>query len=387
MKLLIYSHSFAPNIGGAETYTMILARGLVADGIPAAVATQTVRKAFDDSALPFPVVRQPNLYRLFRIVADADVIHVAGPCIGPLILCALLRKPAVIEHHGYQACCPNGLLLHEPDSAPCEGSFLRRKYHDCLRCQSTRLGVLASLRNIFLTAVRRRLCGIVAANLAVSRHVQTRLQLRNMHVIYHGIPNSRPRLLAKGLLCFGYIGRMVAEKGLPVLISAAKRLHEEAREFRIIMIGDGPERSRLEKMCGAAGLNARVTFTGWLTGERLEEATRNIAVAIIPSICGETAGLAAIEQMMRGRAVLASDIGGLREIVDDVGMRFAPGNAEQLAGCMRHLIQHPALAGQLGERARLCAESRFHEERMIGEHRAVYESARHARERTCVPAF
>ena len=387
MKILIYSDGFAPNIGGVETYTMILARGLVAEGIPVSVVTQTARGAFDDAALPFAVVRQPNLYQLFRRVADADVIHIAGPCIGPMVICAVLRKPAVIEHHGYQACCPNGLLLHELDSALCEGSFLQRKYRDCLRCQSPRVGVFASLRNIVLTAVRRKLCGMAAANLAVSHHVQTRLRLGNMPVVYHGIPDTRPELASRGPICFGYIGRMVAEKGLPVLISAAKRLHDEAREFRVIMIGDGPQRLQLENMCDAAGLHARVTFTGWLTAERLDEAARDIGVAVIPSICEETAGLAAIEQMMRGRAVLASDIGGLREIVDDVGMRFAPGNAGQLASCMRHLIRHPALARQLGQRARLRAEARFHEGRMVSEHRAVYELARHARERTCAPAF
>jgi glycogen synthase len=387
MKVLIYSHSFAPNIGGVETYTMILARGLVAEGIPVSVVTQTARGAFDDAALPFAPVRQPNLYQLFRSVADADVIHIAGPCIGPMVICAVLRKPAIIEHHGYQACCPNGLLLHALDSTLCEGSFLQRRYRDCLRCQSPRVGVFVSFRNIVFTAVRRKLCGMAAANLAVSRHVQMRLRLGNMPVIYHGIPVTRPELQSKGPVCFAYIGRMVAEKGLPVLISAAKRLHDEGREFRVIMIGDGPERSHLESICDAAGLRGRVTFTGWLTAERLEEATRDIGVAVIPSICEETAGLAAIEQMMRGRAVLASDIGGLREIVDDVGMRFAPGNAEQLASCMRYLIQHPALARQLGEQARLRAEARFHEGRMVGEHRAVYDLARHARERTCAPAF
>ena len=172
---------------------------------------------------------------------------------------------------------------------------------------------------------------------------------------------------------------MVTEKGLTVLLAAAKKLHDEAREFRVIIIGDGPERSRLEAMCDAAGTRDRVTFTGWLTGERFEEAARDIGVAIIPSICEETAGLAAIEQMMRGRAVLASDIGGLREIVDDAGMRFAPGDVEQLAGCMRHLIRHPVLARQLGERARYRAEAQFHEDRMIREHRTVYHK--------CAPAF
>ena len=71
MKVLVYSHSFAPRIGGAETYALLLARGLAGvsgsaqrDGIHVTVATPTDRQGFDDSSLPFRVVRQPGLRTL-----------------------------------------------------------------------------------------------------------------------------------------------------------------------------------------------------------------------------------------------------------------------------------------------------------------------------------
>ena len=121
MKLLIYSHFFAPSIGGVENIVLSLARGLTELQSPEGLAefeitlvTQTPRGSFDDQALPFAVVRQPNLMRLWSMIRASDVIHVAGPAIAPVALGRLARKPVVIEHHGYQAICPNGLLSYQP---------------------------------------------------------------------------------------------------------------------------------------------------------------------------------------------------------------------------------------------------------------------------------
>src|SRR5258705_7379673 len=110
VKLLLYSHFFAPNVGGVETSILSLARGLCnlrADhGAPefeVTLLTQTAAQFFDDSALPFAVVRKPTLLRLWRLMRNADVVHVAGPALLPLLLARAAHKPVVIEHHGYQA--------------------------------------------------------------------------------------------------------------------------------------------------------------------------------------------------------------------------------------------------------------------------------------------
>src|SRR5438034_1616073 len=128
VKLLLYSHYFAPSIGGVETIVMSLARGLAdlraEDGareFEITLVTQTPREDFDDSALPFPVVRQPGFWRLMRLVRGADVVHIAGPALAPLALGLLWRKPVAIEHHSYQAICPNGLLVLQPERLVCPG--------------------------------------------------------------------------------------------------------------------------------------------------------------------------------------------------------------------------------------------------------------------------
>ena len=128
-------------------------------------------------------------------------------------------------------------------------------------------------------------------------------------------------------------------------------------------MGDGPERSRLEQAVSEQGLSDRVTFTGFLSGVHLDKATEDVAVVVMPSIWEETAGLAAMEQMIRKRLVIASDMGGLGEIVGDTGLKFAAGDADQLAACMQRVLDHPELVSEIGEKARRRALELFTEDR------------------------
>jgi rhamnosyl/mannosyltransferase len=94
----------------------------------------------------------------------------------------------------------------------------------------------------------------------------------------------------------------------------------------------------------------------------------------MPSIWEETAGLAAMEHMMRGRMVIAADIGGLGELVDGTSLKFPAGDIDALACCMKRVIDDPGLARALGQKARQRAEQLFVMERMVAEHFELYRS-------------
>lgn len=388
MKVLVYSHSFAPLIGGAETYALLLACGLAnvsdqapADRIEVTVATPTDRSGFDDSSFSFHVVRRPGVQTLFRLVRRADVIQIVGPCVWPMFLAWLLRKPFIIEQHGYQSICPNGLLFFEPTKNVCPGHFMAKHYAKCWNCNRSE-GLFRSLKMWMLTFLRRWLSNRATANVAVSHHVRERLRLRNSSVIYYGISDPIGRIdgaahgkVSVPAVCFAYVGRMVSEKGLGTLLNAAAMLKTDGLDFRLKFIGDGPERQTLEAQATELGLGRLVDFTGFLTNEALQSAVSNVSVIVMPSRCEETAGLAAIEQMMRGRVVLYSDIGGLREVVDGAGLKFAPEDSEALAALMRRVVQNPSIVGELGRRAREHALKLFALDRMIDEHVNLYRGA------------
>jgi glycogen(starch) synthase len=100
----------------------------------------------------------------------------------------------------------------------------------------------------------------------------------------------------------GYVGRLVQEKGLPVLLKAAKQLDNTGVDFHLTFVGDGPQQVELKAISDKLSLNEMVIFTGDLRGADLDKALRAIQIVVMPSEWEETAGLAAIEQMMSGEA-------------------------------------------------------------------------------------
>lgn len=398
MKILIYTHSFAPAVGGVETYAMLLAQGLSASGanerspsFQVRLATLTPTGDFDDSKLSFDVLRRPSFFSLVQAVREADLIHLCGPCLLPQFLGWLLGKPLVIEHHGYQAACPNGLFLYEPQKSVCPGHFMARRYSECLKCNSHNVNWLASLQMLLLTFPRRWLCQRSIANIPVTQHVSNRLALRSSQVIYYGIPDVTAINTASlnnslsASICFAYVGRLVSEKGLQVLLRAAHLLKNSGGKFRLELIGDGPERDALESLGQELQIDDCLTFVGFLTGELLRAKLRKVAVVIMPSIWEETAGLAAIEQMMAGRLVIASDIGGLGEVVGDTGLKCVPGDAASLANCMKRLLDSPDLIEQMGAAARRRALELFTLPRMVEEHARVYRQLAQSASRKAGP--
>jgi glycosyltransferase involved in cell wall biosynthesis len=171
-----------------------------------------------------------------------------------------------------------------------------------------------------------------------------------------------------------FVGRFVSEKGIPVLLQAVALLKREGLDFEVRLIGDGPELGNLENIIRREDLGDIVKVAGFLRGEAMIKALSDVQVVIMPSVWEETAGLSAIEQMMRGRLVIASDIGGLGEVIGDAGLRCVPGNADSLANCMKSVILDRSLIDSLGIEARNRATHLFMRARMIQEHATIYGS-------------
>lgn len=387
-KIMIYGEFFLPVVGGVQTAMNLLAKGLMAlnsspekdaglGEIEVTVVTRSAASGMDDSAFPYRVVRRPGLWELVKLIRESDVVHVAGPCLAPMAIGWLIRKPTVVEHHGYQAICPNGLLFREPSKTVCSGYFSQGRYGKCVQCASQTMGFLGAIRTLLLTFPRRWLCRRVSANITITNHVAARLQFPRMQTVYYGIeepspvPRGEPQSSPK-VFEVAYVGRLVPEKGLPILLQAAELLKNDGVSFKLTFIGDGPERKSLEELASRLGISDFVRFTGDLRGPDLDGAVENVTIMAMPSVWEETAGLSAIEQMMRGRVVAVADIGGLSEVVGDVGLKFPPGDAESLAECIRDVSYSPTVLASLGRRSRERALELFKLRSMIDGHVSLY---------------
>jgi glycogen(starch) synthase len=383
MNLLIYSHFFAPSVGGVETLVLSLARGLSELSSPGrdpefsiTLATQTPADNFDDLSLPFKVVRQPNLIHLWDLIRSSDVVHIAGPALSPIFLGLLARKPVVVEHHGFQTICPNGQLLIEPAGVPCPGHFMAGRHSKCLRCNSGQ-GWFASRKLWVLTFVRRFLCRRVASNITPTAWLGGLVQLPRVVPIPHGLefiaaPAAYPAS-ASHPPEIAFQGRLVTTKGVGILFEAARTLLTENRSFELLVIGDGPERASLERLSQNAPLAGHVRFAGRLLGAELNAALAHASVVVVPSLGGEVFGLVVAENMARGLPVITSDLGAFVEVLGEGGLTFRTGDAGALARELARILSDPALAARLAQMARQRALNFCDFRRMLEAHARIYK--------------
>ncbi|MFJ3640257.1 glycosyltransferase family 4 protein [Streptomyces sp. NPDC090108] len=151
-----------------------------------------------------------------------------------------------------------------------------------------------------------------------------------VHVLPNGVPGAvaaRPLRSAEDVL---YVGRLERVKGVDVLLEAFGRLERG----RLTVVGDGTDRARLERLAGPG-----TVFTGWLDEERVAGRLAEASVVVLPSLWPENFPTVALEALRTGRALVASRVGGLPELVgDDNGALVPPGDAGALAEALRRLL-------------------------------------------------
>lgn len=377
-RLLIYAHAFAPKIGGVESAVMSLAMGVARSQAGSSaprvtVVTATARGEFDDASLPFDVVRQPRASRLMNLILSSDVVHLAGPCFIPLLMGLLLRKPVVVEHHGFQTICPNGQLLHEPTGTQCPGHFMAGRHAECLRCNA-KDGVVRSLTLWFFTSPRRWLCTRATVNIMPTNWLGGLVQLPRSTTVYHGLTNVQgPNLPSTSTSStFAFVGRLVSTKGVQVLLHAARQVSADGLRFRVKIIGEGPDRQSLEGQVIALGLTENVKFLGYVQAGDLEKHLADVSAIVMPSLAGEVFGLVAAENMARGKLLIVSASGALSEVIADAGLTFPAGDANGLARCMKQVLQDQTLTTRLRAAARARAANEFNERQMLERHLNIY---------------
>ncbi len=180
------------------------------------------------------------------------------------------------------------------------------------------------------------------------------------------IPSGRPIL--------GGIGRLAAGrvKGFDLIFVAASLLRRQIPDLHILIVGDGPRRPFLEDIVRRLGLEDRVIFVGVTEDIRLPLALMDLF--IFPSRWPEAFGLTLVEAMATGRAVVATRMGAVPEIVrpDVDGWLVPPDDPEALAAAAATLLRDPAARRRLGAQAQQRVRALFTLDRLADEVDAVY---------------
>jgi glycosyltransferase involved in cell wall biosynthesis len=151
-----------------------------------------------------------------------------------------------------------------------------------------------------------------------------------------------------------FVGRLIERKGVAHLIRALGTVRRTV-PARLVIVGDGPERDSLERLAAATGVAAHVEFLGRVSDEALRRAYATADVFALPSVLDqrkdtEGLGVVLLEAMNYGVPVVASNIGGITDIVrhESTGLLVPPGDEDALAGALTKLLGDPELARSLG---------------------------------------
>lgn len=335
MKILLVSHFFHPSVGGIEQVSYLLAHGFAALGHEVQVVTGT--KEEDGRAFPFLVHRQPQPGKMLRLIGWCDVCfhnNISLQRAWPLLA---VNRPWVIAHH----------------------TWIRRV--------SGKTGVRDHLKKRILSR---------ATNIAVSKALSDHLGVPSTVItnpyddsVFKADPAvERSRDLV-------YLGRLVSDKGIDLLIEALARLREKGFAPGLTIIGAGPEEEPLRQRVQQLSLGSQVEFAGRRSQEELPGLLSMHRILVAPSRWEEPFGLVALEGMACGCIPLGSDAGGLPEAIGEAGVVFRRGDAEDLA-CKIEQLADPNVDLEKYRRAAAAHLERHRAEAVVRRYLEVLETAR-----------
>jgi glycosyltransferase involved in cell wall biosynthesis len=322
------------------------------------------------SGVPITFLRQrrfspSTLYRLLRLIHQhkIDVLHLNGHGSSAFgRLAGLLSgTPAVVHVHGD--------AFYSPGGYP---AYVRLVDRLLAPWTARAISISEATREFCVHAMGFRPSQVEVVINPTPQLAYTAItgeQLRALRIRY-GIAENEPVI--------GIASRLYRVKGHHVLLAAFRRILDARPDARLLIVGDGPERTNLDAQARSLHVESRVCFTGFQ--EDVAAHLRLCRVTAIPSVHPEPFGLVAVESLAAGVPVVASRIGGLPEIITDgvAGLLVEPDNPEQLAHGLIRILTDPHLASGLADRC-VTESERFsmhrHVQRLEAIFRAVLKEA------------
>ncbi|WP_167375007.1 glycosyltransferase family 4 protein [Prosthecochloris sp. GSB1] len=184
----------------------------------------------------------------------------------------------------------------------------------------------------------------------------------------------------RGAFVFGFLGRLSHEKGADLLFDAFDVLSRKHEQLGLLVVGDGPERKRIEDRYSRTGWWGDVTFKGLCSWQEAMTQFSSMDALVVPSRF-EGFGLSAVEALAAGKPVIASECGGLSEIIENgiSGLIFPAGDTDALVAAMERLLNDRPLRSRLEIRAAARADEfdvgRFNRN-VAGIYKRMFQDAR-----------
>jgi glycosyltransferase involved in cell wall biosynthesis len=281
-----------------------------------------------------------------------DLVHFHNffPTLSPAAVQAVARRgiPAVVTLHNYRLICAGGLLMR--DCRPCEDCISHSRLpgvrHGCYRDSQIGSALVAGMAIYFRRLLDRHpheitllaLTAFAKSRFVAAGFAPERIMVRGNVIADPGAgQDERERRVV-------YVGRLSVEKGVDTLLNAVRGL-----DCTVEIIGDGPERARLEAIAGD-----NVVFLGQQPTPVVMERVKAARLLAVPSRWYEGFPVVVLEAMAAGTPVLASRIGSLAEIVqhERTGLLLPPNDTAAWRDALMDLLCAKARARGFGEQGR-----------------------------------
>ena len=287
--------------------------------------------------------------------------------------------PLVFTAHDTELVCPISTLLR-PGNVVCDGGVrMRCLFTGC----HVGLGGPYNLwqASVFGRQVQPKVRAFLCPSLRLTRYLydngfRPAIHLPPFVELPPDVPSAAYPMPPADPPTVGYLGRLESYKGVQVLLAALRELAGRWPDVRLDVAGEGPYRPRLERLAHDLGIDARVRFLGDVRGAAKEEFFRGIHLLAVPSVAWENFGFVAVEGLARGRPVVATDFGGLPDIVQDheSGRLVPVADATALSAALSDVLSDLGRARAWGLEGRRRVLEAFTPERHVAALVEVYEA-------------
>lgn len=234
-------------------------------------------------------------------------------------------------------------------------------------------------RDIWSKYLHKKFTKIVAISNATRDYLmkKEKLDFEQIEVIYNGIDVQKyyqeGKLFFDEIVNLGSVGRLSKEKGHKHLIRACRFL--KTKDWHLTLVGDGPLRKELEKSAKMLDLQDKIEFVGEVADVRpyLEK----MDIFVLPSV-SEGLSLAIIEAAMAGKFIIATNVGGVPEIIrhKQTGLLFRPKNIEQLVRQLNWAIENKADVKNMARQLQKEVVEKFDINKIIFQYQDLYSKLR-----------
>ncbi len=378
MKILLINDTISKH-GGAEEHFYSLKSLLESKGHLVRIFG---KKTFQD--IPSFILRFFDPFIYFQSLGlikrfNPDIVHIHGVSRNispsPILAAKKLGKKVIMTMHDFHFYCPKTWAIYQ-DGNPCKFGYSKKcLYSNCKTFKEGYQYIPYHFLKWLKVGLHRKLIKkyvdrFISPSNKLKELIQYSLKIPEEKIIYlpnFTIPEKNMGRNIDNIESnqFLYVGRLSKEKGTNILIEAVHILvNKNKLNIKLIIIGDGSERTKLERLTHLLGLEKNISFLGKLPKSRLSKYYLESLAVVIPSICMDNSPLVAYEAMNYHTPIIASNIGGIPDLVknDKNGFLFEMGNKNMLAYYLQKLYKNIKLSKILGEKGYNMMEIRFNKE-------------------------